>query len=1066
MNRKNVEDIYPLSPLQQGLLFHALYSPETGAYVEQWPMLADGVLDVDAHARAIQRVVDRHPILRTGLVWQNVPQPLQVVFREVEVEVQRFDWSALAEPEWRAQLDAFLAADRTRGFELARGPLLRVAYAKVQGPRHVWILTFHHVILDGWSAPLLFADLDAFYRAERQGRPLQLPPAPRYRNYVAWLQKQDPAADQGFWRAHLEGFTQATPLPLDRGGSAVAEEHAYLRARLSVSEHRRLSAFARENAITLNTLVQGAWAMMLSRWSGERDVVFGFVVAGRPAEVPGVEQTIGLFINTIPFRVRVPQGGTVGEWLAAVQHAQGEIRQHEHVSLVDVQGWSAVPRDRPLFESTYVFENLPLSAPGEEDDDTVHVAAIEIPERVSYALTLVVAPGDELELRLNYDPRRFTRETAARIMASLRTSIDALSQSAARPLAQVDVLTEEERRTLETLGRGRAVDALSTFGRLFQAQAARTPDAPALEFEGRVVSYADLEARANRLARRLRARGAGAGRLVAVSLERSLELPVAFLAVMKSGGAFLPVDPRDPPRRRRQVLADSGAVVLLTERRLADGADDVVPLMDIVEEEAAAAADPADALDVEVGPEDAAYVLYTSGSTGTPKGVVVPHRGIATAVGAGARTLAAGARMLQSIPFTFDLFVMELGASLLHGGCLVGARGERMAPGAEMAELLRAERIGALVTVPAMLAATPEADLPALRTVFVGGEALPRAVARRWGADRQLVNVYGPTETTIFCTLTPPLSGDGEPPIGAPAPGVGAWVADSALRLVPPGAIGELFIGGVGVGIGYLGRPALTAERFLPDPFGGVPGARTYRTGDRVRWRADGQLDYLGRTDFQVKVRGFRIEPGEVEAALAELPAVCAAAVVAREDRPGDVRLVAYVTAADAHRPPAPAALRDAVAAVLPAHMVPSAFVVLDRLPLTAHGKTDRRALPAPGDEARTETFVEPSTATERALAGIWAEVLGVERVSAGDSFFALGGHSLLAVQVVTRVRQVLGEEMALRTMFDVPRLRDLAAWLDGGADDDLEALAAELEALSDAELDALLGADAAPAES
>ncbi|HEX6371582.1 MAG TPA: amino acid adenylation domain-containing protein [Longimicrobium sp.] len=1023
MSRKNVEDIYPLSPLQQGMLFHALYSPETGAYSEQLPLLVEGGLDVDAHARAVQRTVDRHPALRTGLLWENVPQPLQVVRREAPVEVSRLDWSGKADEEWRAELASFLAADRRRGFDLTRAPLLRSAYMRLDGDRHLFVLTFHHAILDGWSAPLLFADVDAFYRAEREGRALDLPPAPRYRDYVAWLQKQDPAADEAFWRAALDGFATPTPLPLDRGGAVVAEEHAIARRRLPAAEVRRLAAFARENAVTPNTVVQGAWALTLARWSGERDVVFGTVVAGRPAELPRVEQIIGLFINTVPFRVRVPESGTVGAWLAGIQRTQGEIRQHEHVSLVDVQGWSAVPRDRPLFEAAYVFENAPIDA-GDEDDP-VHLVAGEVAERVNYALTMVVVPGDEMELRLNYDARRFTPEAAGRILDTMQAALDALARSGAAPLARVDVLTDPERGALAALGRGEAVDALSTFGRLFQAQAARTPDAPALEFEGRTVSYAELEARSNRLARRLRARGAGAGRLVAVSLERSLQLPIAFLAVMKSGAAFLPVDPRDPAQRRRRVLADSGAVVLLGERRLAEGADDVVPLMDVVEEEAAASDDPAGAPDVEVSPEDAAYVLYTSGSTGIPKGVVVPHRGIATAVGAGARRLAPGARVLQSTPFTFDLFVMELGASLLHGGCLVGAKRERMAPGADMAGLLRSERIDALVTVPTMLAATPETDLPALRTVFVGGEALPQAVARRWGAGRELVNVYGPTETTIFCTLTPPLAGDGEVPIGGPAPGVGAWVTDPALRLVPPGAVGELFIGGVGVGIGYLARPGLTAERFLPDPFAGVPGARMYRTGDRVRWRADGQLDFLGRADFQVKVRGFRIEPGEVEAALAALPEVGAAAVVAREDTPGDTRLVAYVTPSGGERP-VPGLLRQALAATLPAHMVPTEWVVLETLPLNPHGKVDRRALPAPGPSGAAHR-TPPRTPAEELVADVWERVLG-ERPGVHDNFFDMGGHSLRATQVVSRIREAFGAELPLRVIFEAPTVAGLAA--------------------------------------
>jgi amino acid adenylation domain-containing protein len=1072
VNRKNVEDIYPLSPLQQGLLFHALYSPETGAYVEQAPMLVEGDLDVDAFARAFQRTVDRHAALRTGLVWENVAQPLQVVYREAVLPVERRDWSALAEAEWRAELDAWLAADRRRGFELTRAPLLRLAFMRLGPARHVFVFTFHHAILDGWSTPLVFGEVDAFYAAVREGRTPHLPPAPRYRDYVAWLRGQDAAADEAFWRRVLDGFDTPTPLPLAAGGPAVAERHAQAGLFIPAAEHARLAAFARDNNLTLNTLVQGAWALVLARHAGERDVLFGVTVSGRPAELPGIERAVGLFINTIPFRVQVPEEGTVGAWLAGLQRLQGTMRQHEHVSLVDVQGWSAVPRDRPLFESGYVFENYPLQA--EEEDEQLRFTPIHILERVSHPLSLGVVPGPELELRLSYDPARFSEDAAGRILAAVRAALRGLSESMDRPLSRVEVLADDDRRALDAWGRGPAPEGAEPVHLGVLAQAARTPDAVAVEWDGGRMTYAQLEARSRRLAHRLAAEGVRPGARVAVCMERGPEMVVALLAVLRAGAAYVPVDPDQPAERVRRLLDGVAAPVVLTQSRLAEllPADASVIAVDTLPEEEAESAAPF--VDAAVDPEDIAYVIHTSGSTGTPKGVEVPHRALAAHMAWMRRRFPLGAdgAVLQKTPFGFDASVWEFWAPLLEGARLVMAP-----PGAhrEPARLMDAVRSGAVTTlqmVPSLLAVLVETPgleaCTSLRRVFAGGEALPGELVRRLRTrlDVEVVNLYGPTEACIDASFHVVGAHDSSPvaPIGRPVDGTRLYVLDAVHRLLPPGAAGELCIGGAGVARGYIGRPALTAEKFVPDAFAGVPGARMYRSGDRVRWGADGALEFLGRADLQVKVRGVRVEPGEVEAALAALPGVGAAAVVAREDRPGDVRLAAYVAPADSAAPPEPDALRRALAAVLPDAMVPSAFVVLDRLPLTPSGKTDRRALPAPGEAAGAE-FVEPATATERVLAEIWSEVLGVERVGADDSFFALGGHSLLAVQAATRIRAALGVDVPLRTLFDEPRLRGLAAWLDGGADDDLDDLAAALAELSEAEMDELLGAGSAPAD-
>jgi amino acid adenylation domain-containing protein len=1072
VNRKNVEDIYPLSPLQQGLLFHTLYSPETGAYVEQAPMLVEGDLDVDAFARAFQRTVDRHAALRTGLVWENVPQPLQVVYREAVLPVERRDWSALGEAEWRAELDAWLAADRRHGFELTRAPLLRLAFMRLGAGRHVFVFTFHHAILDGWSTPLVFGEVDAFYAAARQGRtPPHLPPAPRYRDYVAWLRAQDAAADEAFWRRVLDGFATPTPLPLAGGRPAVAERHAQAGLFIPAAEHARLAAFARDNNLTLNTLVQGAWALVLARHAGERDVLFGVTVSGRPAELPGVERAVGLFINTIPFRVQVPEEGTVGAWLAGVQRLQGEMRQHEHVSLVDVQGWSAVPRDRPLFESGYVFENYPLQA--EEEDEQLRFTPIHILERVSHPLSLGVVPGPELELRLSYDPARFSPDAADRILTAVHAALRGLSESMDRPLSPVEVLADDDRRALDAWGRGAAPEGAEPVHLGVLAQAARTPDAVAVEWDGGRMTYAQLEARSRLLSQRLGAEGVRRGARVAVCMERGPEMVVAMLAVLRAGAAYVPVDPDQPTERVRRLLDGVAAPVVLTQSRLADlfTGDARVIAVDALQEAEEFAALP---VDVAVDPEDIAYVIHTSGSTGTPKGVEVPHRALAAHMAWMRRRFPLGAdgAVLQKTPFGFDASVWEFWAPLLEGARLVMAP-----PGAhrEPARLMDAVRAGAVTTlqmVPSLLAVLVETPgleaCTSLRRVFAGGEALPGELVRRLRTRLavEVVNLYGPTEACIDASFH--VAGPHDPlpvaPIGRPVDGTRLYVVDDVHRPMPPGAAGELCIGGAGVARGYLGRPALTAEKFVPDPFAGVPGARMYCSGDRVRWGVDGALEFLGRADLQVKVRGVRVEPGEVEAALAALPGVGAAAVVAREDRPGDVRLAAYVAPADSAAPPEPDALRRALAAVLPDAMVPSAFVVLDRLPLTPSGKTDRRALPAPGEAAGAE-FVAPATATERVLAEIWSEVLGVERVGADDSFFALGGHSLLAVQAATRIRAALGVDVPLRTLFDEPRLRGLAAWLDGGADDDLDDLAAALAELSEAEMDELLGAGSAPAD-
>ncbi|HEX8696632.1 MAG TPA: amino acid adenylation domain-containing protein [Longimicrobium sp.] len=1062
-----VEDVYPLTPLQQGMLFHARLTPESDAYVGQAAFTLRGGFDADAYARAWEAVVGRHPALRTAFVDAGAGGPVQVVLRRAGLPVRRLDLRGVPRGELPGRLRALAGEELRRGIDPARAPLLRLTLARLADAEWRVVLTHHHLVFDGWSAPRLYGEVDALYAAYAAGRGADLPAPRPYRDYVAWLARQDAGAAEAFWRRALAGFARPTPLPLAgaaAGPGGAPSEFGEVALALPAAEAAALGAFAREGRITLNTLFLGAWALLLARHAGEDDVLFGTTVSGRPADLPGVEEIVGMMINTIPARVGVRRGARVLEWLREVQRAQLEARQYEHAPLTEVRRWSGVPGDRALFESLYVFENypaLPAPAPAgaERGEPDLEAADAELVERTNYPLAVAVVPrGGALELRLTYDAARFTAGAARRLAERYRALAAALAESPERAVGEVAPLTEGDRRALAAWSRGPAADApRAPFHRLFEEAAARRPEAPAIRFEGKTIPFAELNARANRLARRLRALGVGAETVAAVSLERSPELVVALLAVNKAGGAFLPVDPRYPAERRRWMLEDSGARVVLTHSSLlpdlpSTGA--MVIALDAVAEELERESDAN--LPVEVDPGSAAYVIFTSGSTGRPKGVVVPHLGIGNLAEAQREAfgIGPGSRVLQFASFSFDAAVAEAAHALLNGACLVMGTADALLPGPGLLGLLCAEAVTVATLPPSVLAALPDAELPALATVVAAGEAVGGEAARRWGAGRRFVNAYGPTETTVCATLAVDPAPDPRPAIGGPMPGATAHVLDAAMHPVPPGAPGELYVGGVGVARGYLGRPGLTAERFVPDPFSSEPGARLYRTGDRVRWREDGQLDFLGRVDEQVKVRGFRVEPGEIEAALREHPAVRDAVAAAREDVAGDPRLVGYVVPADGAAPAAEE-LRAHLAARLPEPMVPGAFVVLDALPLTPSGKVDRRALPAPG-RSGPKAGRPPSTPTEEALAELWGELLGVERVGADDSFFLLGGHSLLAMRLVAAVLERFEVELPLRAVFEAPTLAGVAARVDAARD---EALAALMEEMPEEELRALMEA-------
>jgi len=1046
--------------MQAGMVFHGLSQADEGLYFEQATFVLDGVGEPESLARAWQTVVDRTPVLRTRIVWEGTDRPLQVVARDVTLPVTHLDWRGLSEEDRRAEVDRLLAADRARGLDLGSAPLTRLALARLSdtGVRVVW--TFHHVLLDGWSVFQVLGDVFAAYAALVEDRDVAPAARPPFREYLRWLGEHDESGALDFWRAALAGFESPTPLPYDRAAShgRATRSARWHSVELSPEVSACLDELAKGHRLTLNAVVQGAWAVLLSRYSGQRDVCFGATVSGRPADLPGADAITGIFINTLPVRVTVDESVPMAEWLRRLQAAQADARRFDFVPLARIQAESALPGGVDLFDSLVVFENYPINStaaaverlPGAAPTGSAagHGLALRdlhAVESTNYPLTVVASPGERLTVDIGYDPELFEDATVERIAGQLAWVLDQAARSPEMPVGRLDPLTGPDRaRLLGDWNDTRQAVAPATLAELFEAQVARTPDAIAVAHEGTELSYVELDRRANRLAHLLIARGAGPERIVALALPRSVDIIVAQLAAAKSGAAFLPVDPAYPAERIAFMLDDARPVLVLTHAGLAAGLPDgqawaeVTLILD----------DPATASTVDAMPDrtptDAdrlaalqlthpAYVIYTSGSTGRPKGVVVTHSGLANFSAAEVCQYAVepGDRVLQFSSPSFDASVLELCMALPAGAMLVVPPPGPLL-GEHLVRVLARGRVSHALIPPAALATVPReaarGELPYFRTVIVGGDACTAELVEDWAPGRRMINSYGPTEATVVSTWSEPLAPGRVPSIGRPIWNTQAYVLDRALRPVPVGVPGELYVSGAGLARGYLGRPGLTAQRFVANPFG-PPGSRMYRTGDLVRWTAEGELEFGGRADDQVKIRGFRIELGEIESVLRRHCGVAEAVVVAREDGPGGRRLVGYVVPAGAV-PPAASELRGHLGRSLPDYMVPPAFVTLDRLPLSPNGKLDRSALPPPDAATESGTGVDyapPESDTERAVAEVWAEVLGVDRIGRHDNFFDLGGDSIQSLAIAGRVAEAFDVTLTPRDILTARTVAVLA---------------------------------------
>ncbi|MEH2243329.1 amino acid adenylation domain-containing protein [Nostoc sp.] len=1098
MNKtKNIEDIYPLSPTQQGVLFHTLYASNSGVYVTQIHCALSGSLNVPAFKQVWQQVVNRHPVLRTSFHWEQRKDPFQVVYRHTDLPWEQHDWRGIELTRQQIMLETFLQEDFQRGLDIAKPPLMRLSLIQLAENSYQFVWSKHHLILDGWSTALVFQEVFDAYEALHQGKNLPLLASRAYGKYIAWLQQRELSQAETFWKQTLKNFTAPTPLVATWSSECLSaqsqqqESYGHQQTQLSIEVTTALQAFAKQHRLTLNTLMQGAWAILLSYYSGEQDVIFGSVVSGRPPDLTGVESMVGLFINTLPMRVEVAAQASLISWLKQLQTQQIELRQYEYSPLVQVQNWSEIPRGMSLFESIIIFENYPVDYSLQTSDRSLRIGQICHSYQPAYPLEIevIVKPNQGLSIAIDYDYRCFAQSTINKILGHLQNLLAEMIIHSDQSLAKFKIITASEQHHLlvEFNYKINEHPIEKTIHQLFTEQVNKTPKNIAVVCGDSYLTYQELNEKSNQLATFLREELAVKyGEFIAIYKERDTNFLIAILAILKAGGAYLPIDNNYPQERIRYMLSNSEVRILLTESSLVSSWLDVkehctylqnIICLDVVDnikltqvniyhqqDYSELTTQNLDFINQSTSP---AYMIYTSGSTGLPKGAIVRHDGAINHIYAqyDELELTEDFCFLQNAPSSTDISVWQFLAPLLIGGKTVIVDIEDGAVPNKLFKVLKEKAITVVELVPTIFGGlldyisqlSPDKRLlPELKWMMVVGEPVSVKRVNQWlklYPEIKVADAYGPTEAaddiTQFIIEQPLPENQQTVPIGKPLANLNIYILDRQMRLLPVGVPGEICVSGIGVGAGYWKNPEKTKNSFVPNPFTSnkkpLPENRQdliYKTGDLGRWLADGNIEFLGRIDHQVKIRGFRVELGEIEALLSQHSAVRETVVVVREDKLNYKRLVAYVVPITKHQdltdnPDIQSSelgsqLRDFLKPKLPDHMLPSAVVVLESLPLTPNGKVDRPALPAP-DQTRPEleeTFVAPRTAVEDTLAKVWAEVLGIERVGIHDNFFKLGGDSIVSIQIIAKAHQA-GLNLTPKQIFQHQTIAELAMVAD-----------------------------------
>jgi amino acid adenylation domain-containing protein len=1072
------ESSYQLSPIQQGMLFEGLSGQQSGVDIEQVVCSLGEQLNVSAFVDAWRQSVDRYPVLRTSFSWLDREVPVQTVHQKVEVPIVDEDWRSLSEDDRTRQLATFLQADRLQGFDLTQPPLMRLALFRVAETQYKLIWTYHHILLDSTSAITVLQAVFTLYESLTGDRQLELTPPNGDRDRSAQMQ-QDISKTEAFWRQYLSGLCDRTPLIGDFSPvGKIANPQENLPSpeiRLSSSVTAALNSLIQEQKITLNTLLQGVWALLLSRCSGSEDVVFGSICNSRSPNIEKTEPAVGLFINTLPLRVIVTPEMPAVDWLKQLQNQWNTLQEYSNVPLAKTQEWSEITRSSALFESLLVVEKCQFNSALQSLGGNWKNREFQVLEQTSFPLTVYGYGGDELLLKIAGDRQRFDPIAITRMLGHLQTLLESIAANPQQKISKLSMLTAAEIAQLQAWNQTKAnYPDDKCVHQLFEAQVDRSPDAIATIFphnSRQQLTYRELNSRSNQLAHYLQQLGVGPDVLVAICMERSLEIAIAVLGILKTGAAYVPIDPAYPKERLTFMLADTKTPVILTQSHLVSGLPEHqarTVCLDANWQEIAnySTENPA----ITVSPDNLTYTIYTSGSTGKPKGVLLPHRALVNLIAWQLQnsTLEGAAKTLQFASLSFDVSFQEMFCTWCAGGTLVFITEEMRRDARSLLQLIDTEKIQRLflpfIALQHLAEAADSYQLvpKSLREVVTAGEQLQvnRYIVSFFQQleNCTLHNQYGPSESHVVTAYTlsgPPENWPALPPIGRPVANTEIYLLQRNGEPVPIGVPGELHIGGICLARGYLNRPDLTAERFIPNPLNDfrldedaekleitesqevsnrAKSNLLYKTGDLARYQPDGNIEYIGRIDGQVKIRGFRIELGEIETALAKHRAVKQAVVLAREDTPGDKRLVAYL-AVNPEEELTIADLRVQLQSQLPDYMVPAIFMTVEAMPKTPSGKIDRRALPAPDSQRQelSQGYAAPQSELEKVLAGIWSKLLKLDRVGIHDNFFEIGGNSLMTLQIAVQVRALLQKDLPVVKLFQYPTIAQLANYLNQG---------------------------------